>query len=57
MSEQVYLDNEQKHPKQTMWIRCINVGLTTVSAIFSIIISIISLCTVNEVKETLSQNQ
>lgn len=57
MSEQLYLDNEQKHPKQTMWIRWINVGVTSLSAIFSIIISIISLCTVNEVKETLSQNQ
>lgn len=57
MSEQIYLDNEQKHPKQTMWIRWINVGVTSISAFFSIIISIISLCTVNEVKETLSQNQ
>ena len=57
MSEKLYLDNEQKHPKQTMWIRWINVGVTSLSAIFSIIISIISLCTVNEVKETLSQNQ
>lgn len=57
MSEQVYLDNEQKHPKQTMWIRWINVIVTSVSVIFSIIISIISICTVNEVKETLNQHQ
>lgn len=57
MSEQLYLDNEQKHPKQTMWIRWINVIVTSVSVIFSIIISVISICTVNEVKETLNQHQ
>lgn len=57
MSENNTLDNEQKYPKQTMWIRWINTIITSVSVIFSIVISCISICTVNEVKETLSQYQ
>lgn len=57
MSENNTLDNEQKYPKQTMWIRWLNTVITSVSVIFSIVISCISICTVNEVKETLSQYQ
>lgn len=51
------LDNEQKYPKTTIALRIFNSFITSISVIASIIISIISLCTVNEVKETLNQHQ
>jgi len=46
------LNNEQLHPVQTLIIKWISVIVTSVAAIFSIAISLISNKTVNDVKES-----
>mgnify|MGYP000918035271 CR=1 FL=1 len=49
--------NEELYPKQTMWLRWINVIVTSISSIFAIIISIVSYTVVKEVQEVIKQQQ